>query len=158
MSRPSHFFNIESADQLFRLLKMVASRFATSDDKRREDLLVLVFGLTHLREWIAPDYNWKRNPMTPEEHFYHDIYKFDDFQFLQALCNHSKHMHVTHKATATLSVKKPESDGGLNSKPDGRRVAGYFASGKDVEDVIRAVIKFYEDKWFQKTDGAHIPT
>jgi hypothetical protein len=153
MSRPSHFFNIESADQLFGLLKTVASRLATSEEKRIDDLLLLVFGLTHLREWIAPDYDWKkRGPTTPEENFFQDIYKFDEFQFLQSLCNRSKHMLVTDKAMGVLykSVKDTASDRSSVSKSDGRRLVGYFADGKDVEDVIRAVIKFYEDKWFQK--------
>lgn len=153
MNRPSHLFNIESADHLFGLLKSVASRLSTSEEKRPEDFLLLVFGLTHLREWIAPGYGrTKRRPTTPEEHFYQDIYKFDDFELLQALCNRSKHMCITDKAMGTLykSVKNPASDRGSVSKSDGRRLVSYFANGKDVEDVIRAVIKFYEDKWFQK--------
>ena len=70
MNRPSHFFNIESADQLFGLLKTVAKRFLTSNEKQTEDFLLLVFGLTHLREWIAPDYDWKDNPQTPAENLF----------------------------------------------------------------------------------------
>lgn len=161
MNRPSHFFNIESADQLFDLLKTVASRLANSDEKRTEDFLLLVFGLTHLREWIAPDYDWKElRPTTPEEHFFQDIYKFDEFKFLQALCNRSKHMCVTETAMGALykSVKDPVSNLDSALKPDGRRLVGYFANGKDIEDVIRAVIKFYEDKWFQKDGNSHIAT
>ena len=142
MNRPSHFFNIESADQLFNMLKTVAGRLATSEEKRTEDFLLLVFGLTHLREWIAPDYDWKKSaPVTPEEHFFQDIWNFDEFKFLQALCNRSKHLCVTDQAMGVLH----------KSKVGSRVVVGYFADGKDVEDVIRAVIKFYEDNWFRKS-------
>jgi hypothetical protein len=144
MNRPSHFFNIESADQLFNMLKTVARRLATLDEKRTEDFLLLVFGLTHLREWIAPDYDWKISaPVTPEEHFFQDIWNFEEFEFLQALCNRSKHMCVTDQAMGTLH----------KSKSGNRVVVGYFADGKDIEDVIRTVIEFYEDNWFRKSKG-----
>ena len=142
MNRPSHFFNIESADQLFNALNAVADRLAALNEKRTEDFLLLVFGLVHLREWIAPDYDWKKSPpMKPEEHFYQDIWKFEEFKFLQGLCNRSKHMCKTYAAMATLH----ETTSG------NRIVVGYFADGKDVEDVIRAVIQFYEDNWFRKS-------
>jgi hypothetical protein len=145
MNRPSHFFNIESAEQLFNLLKTVAGRLANSDEKRTEDFLLLVFGLTHLREWIAPDYNWKeRPPSTPEEHFYQDIWKFEEFKFLRALCNRSKHMCVTEQAMGAL----------YKSEAGHRLLVGYFADGKDVEDAVRAVIKYYEEKWFRKSGGS----
>ncbi|MCI0400058.1 MAG: hypothetical protein L0Y67_03915 [Gammaproteobacteria bacterium] len=160
MNRPSHFFNVESADQLFGLLKTVASSLATSEEKRTEDFLLLIFGLTHLREWIAPDYDWKeRGPVTPEEHFFQDIYKFDEFKLLKALCNCSKHMCVTDHAMGALykSVKDTASSGNSVSKSD-RRLVGYFADGKDVEDVIRAVIKFYEEKWFRNVGGVQNAT
>jgi hypothetical protein len=141
MSRPSHFFNIESAEQLFSLLKNVADNLATSNPKRTEDFLLLIFALTHLREWIAPDYDWRqRPPETTEEIFYQDIWKFDEFKFLQGLCNRSKHMCATDTAMAVLH----ESENGR------RALVGYYADGKDVEDVIRAVIEFYEEKWFSR--------
>lgn len=144
MNRPSHFFDIESADQLFSLLKTVASKLATSEKKRTEDFLLLIFGLTHLREWIAPDYDWKKcAPVTPEEYFFQEIWKFDEFKFLQALCNRSKHMCATDSAMGVLYKR--------NS--DRRFLVGYFADGKDIEEVVRAVIKFYEEKWFHKTES-----
>lgn len=144
MNSPSHFFNIESADQLFIMLKAVASRLAASDEKRTEDFLLLVFGLVHLREWIAPGYDWKKSaPVTPEENFYQDIWKFEEFEFLQALCNRSKHMCATDTTMGTLQ----------KSKSGNRAVVGYFADGKDVEDVICAVILFYEDNWFRENKG-----
>ena len=122
------------------MLKAVANRLAVSEEKRTEDFLLLVFGLAHLREWIAPDYDWKKSaPVTPEENFYQDIWKFEEFKIIQGLCNRSKHMCLTDTAMGALH----------KSKSGNRVVVGYFADGKDVEDVIRAVIQFYEDNWFQ---------
>jgi len=41
--------------------------------------------------------------------------------------------------------------GVLYERDSNRRfLAGYCVDGKDVEEVIRAVIKFYEEKWFHK--------
>lgn len=146
MNRPGHYFNIESAGHLFNALKAVAHRLAVSEDKRTEDFLLLVFGLVHLREWIAPDYDWgKSAPVKPEEHFYQDIWKFEEFKLLQGLCNRSKHMCATETAMGTLHKTTSGS----------RVVIGYFADGKDVEHVIRAVIQFYEDNWF-KAIGASL--
>jgi hypothetical protein len=41
--------------------------------------------------------------------------------------------------------------GALHKTKSGQRLlVGYVADGKDVEDVVRTVIKFYEDNWFFK--------
>jgi hypothetical protein len=77
MSRPAHLFDIESPDQLFKLLELVGRRFTTAPAKRPEDLLLLVFGLTHLREWIAPDYSPKKEPVTRSEKFYQAIFNLE---------------------------------------------------------------------------------
>ena len=102
MNRPSHFFDIESAEQLFDVLTTVGNRFAESGDKRGEDFLLLVFGLVHLREWMAPDYDWKKPAVTAEEKFYQNIWELEEFKLLQGLCNRSKHMCETDTAMGTL--------------------------------------------------------
>src|SRR5712671_1181705 len=102
MSRPAHLFDIESPDQLFNLLKLVARRFTTAQAKRPEDMLLLVFGLTHLREWVAPEYSPKQQAVTPSEQFYQAIFDLEEFKVLQALCNRSKHMCATDSAMGTL--------------------------------------------------------
>jgi hypothetical protein len=107
------------------------------------------FSLTHLREWIAPDYNWReRNPHTSEEHFFQEIFKLDEFQLLQGLCNRSKHMCVTdyertlHKTVRCNNPTSPYTH---------RQLVGLIVNGNDMENVIRLVIKFYEDSWFSKS-------
>lgn len=152
MNRPSHFFNIESADQLFGLLKTVVKRFLTSNEKQTEDFLLLVFGLTHLREWIAPDYDWKDNPQTPAENLFQEIFKLKEFKLLQELCNRSKHMCATDCAMGPLFETVRESSTNEKSalKSERRHLVGFFVNGNDMEDVFRVVIKFYEDNWFSK--------
>src|SRR5262245_1478059 len=95
MERPTHFFTIDSAEQLFAILKVIAERFTQEPVKRVEDLLLLVFGLTHLREWIAPGYSPSHPPVSPEQTFYQTIHALEEFRILQGLCNRSKHMSLT---------------------------------------------------------------
>lgn len=102
MTRLSHFYDIDSADQLFRLLKRVAEGFSSVRGERTQDLLLLVFGLTHLREWIAPDYDLRRLPQTREDAFYEEIFKLEEFNILRLLCNRSKHMSQTVGVMGTL--------------------------------------------------------
>jgi hypothetical protein len=152
MGRPSHFFDIQSAEQLFNLLKTVANTFTSSRAKRTQDLLLLVFGLTHLREWIAPGFDPRGQPVTPGEQFFQDIYMLDEFKVLLALCNRSKHMSPKVSAMGTLHRSTIDDWPDVDSVSDFDRgpPTGYFVGGRDVEDVICEVIKFYDDKWFQK--------
>lgn len=152
MNRPSHFFYIQSAEQLFYLLKTVANTFTSSEAKRMQDLLLLVFGLTHLREWIAPGFDPKRPPVTPGEQFFQDIYMLDEFKVLQALCNRSKHMSPTDSVMGTLHTLTIDEWPDVDSVSDfdlGSPTA-YSVDDRDVDDVIQVAIKFYEDHWFRK--------
>jgi hypothetical protein len=152
MTRPSHFYDIESAEQLFGLLKASAGTFSASRGKRTQDLLFLVFGLTHLREWIAPGYDPSNPPQTPEEHFFQKIFKLEEFNVLRALCNRSKHMTQTVAAMGALYGSNIDDWPDMDAVTDFDRGAplAYFVDGRDVEDVIPVVIKYYEDNWFQK--------
>ena len=155
MSRPAHLFDIESSDQLFYLLKLVAKRFNTARAKRPEDMLLLVFGLTHLREWVALDYSPKQRAVTPNEQFYQAIFELEEFKVLQALCNRSKHMCATASAMGTLRGGPiddwPDVDSVLNFDLGPPRA--YFVDGRDMDDVIRTVVNFYEDHWFKVARG-----
>ncbi|MGH9428006.1 MAG: hypothetical protein ACRD2L_17110, partial [Terriglobia bacterium] len=118
MSRPSHFFDIQSAEELFRLLKTVANSFTLSRAKCTQDLLLLVFGLTHLREWIAPGYDPNRMAVTPAEKFYQHIFTLDEFKVLQDLCNRSKHMSASESVMGTLHESTIDDWPDVDSVPD----------------------------------------
>ena len=151
MSRPSHFFDIQSAEQLFHLLKSIANTFTSSKAKRAQDLLLLVFGLTHLREWIAPDFDPRQPPQTPEQQFYQDIYELAEFKVLQSLCNRSKHMIATNTVMGTLHESTiddwPDVDSVLDF--DRGHPTAYSVDNRDVEDVVKTVIRFYDVGWFR---------
>lgn len=151
MTRLSHFYDIDSADQLFRLLKRVVHDFASARGKRTQDLLLLVFGLTHLREWIAPDYDLRRLPKTPEDAFYEEIFKLEEFNILRLLCNRSKHMSQTVGVMGTLYESRIDDSPDIDSIGDFDQDApiAYSVDERDIEDVIHAVMKFYEERWFR---------
>jgi len=152
MTRPTHFYDLESPEQLFALLRSVADTFTSTRGKPTQDLLFLVFGLTHLREWIAPDYDPKQSPATPEEKFYQQIFGLAEFKILQALCNRSKHMSPSQSAMGALYGGRIDDWPDVDSVTDFDRgpPIAYFVDGHDVADIIRTVIKFYDENWFQE--------
>jgi len=156
MTRLSHFYDIDSADQLFCVLKRVAEGFSSVRGKRTQDLLLLVFGLTHLREWIAPDYDLRRLPQTREDAFYEEIFKLEEFNILRLLCNRSKHMSQTVGVMGTLYGSKIDDSPDIDSIADFDRGASiaYSVDERDMEDVIHTVIKFYEERWFRNHNTA----
>ena len=159
MTRPSYFFDIDSPEQLFDLLKIVASSFTSLQGKRTQDLLFLVFGLTHLREWIAPGYDPKKKPASSEEQFYEKIFGLTEFNILRALSNRSKHMSQSKPAMGALYGAKISDWPDINSVTNVSRgpPIAYFVDGHDIEDVIRAVIRFYDENWFQPRGGRGSP-
>jgi hypothetical protein len=154
MPKPAHFYDIESAEQLFGLIKASSRNFSASRGKSTKDLLFLVFGLTHLREWIAPGYDPKEPPSSPEEQFFQDIFGLEEFNILRELCNRSKHMNAKVEATGALYGgtfdDAPDVDAITNF--DRGAPLAYFVEGKDVEDLIPVVIRFYEENWFKRLD------
>ena len=156
MSRPSHFFDIQSAKALFDLLRSLKDSFASSRAKRTQELLLLVFGLTHLREWIAPDYDPQRTAVTPAERFYQHIYTLAEFRLLQALCNRSKHMVPSRSVMGTLSESTIDDWPDVDSLTDFDRgfPTAYSVDDRDIVDVIQVVITFYEEQWFRTREGA----
>lgn len=137
MTKPAHLFDIESAEGLYKLLAPAAKTFLAAPAKRTEDLLFLIFGLTHLREWIAPNYSAECPPRTPEERFSDELNRLTSYQLLKDLCNRSKHM------------RKQVAMGPLRRKAE---TVAYFVEGRDVDDVLRDVLTHYETKWFSRAN------
>ncbi|KPQ23805.1 MAG: hypothetical protein HLUCCA13_11740 [Halomonas sp. HL-48] len=159
MADSAYFFDLESPEALFRLLTQVEKRFRERKNKRVEELLLLVFGFTHLREWIAPGYSPENSPQTPEERFYREIFGVPEFNLLRHLCNRSKHMAATRSAHGALhgsTIDEWEDLDSVQSMARGPALA-YFVDGRDIEDVIAAVRRFYERNWFEKGESSCSP-
>ncbi|MBE0619770.1 MAG: hypothetical protein IH605_04195 [Burkholderiales bacterium] len=151
MTRSTHFFDLCDPEELFGLLKSVAESFSSSPTKRVQDLLLLVFGLTHLREWIAPGYDPQCPATMPAQKFFQQIYTLREFKTLQHLCNRSKHMVPAKSVMGTLYVSRIDNWPHVDAVRDFERgfPSAYSIDDRDVLEVIQVVIAFYDKHWFQ---------
>src|SRR5260221_9906076 len=85
------FLDLDMPHQLFEVLVRAFSRYEADRAKRIDDALLLVFGLAHLREWIAPGFKGQRAPRNPAERFSEALYSFDSYSTIMHLANHAKH-------------------------------------------------------------------
>ena len=89
-------FDLFSAQEFFRSIKESYDDYKARGSMR--DLMYVIMGLNHLREWIAPGYKfdhkrqrWPKAIM-PEQIFSRMIYSLQDFKLLREVCNKTKHM------------------------------------------------------------------
>lgn len=148
----SNFFDLSSPDIFFQVLKKAASELKESQFKSTSKLMFVVMGLNHLREWIAPDYDCKKEAKNPAEKFFCKIFSLEEFKTVRALCNRSKHMKVSKTPlfhTQCNSIDHwPEIDSVENI--DLGPPTDYFVGDRDVQDIIACVIEYYETHWFRK--------
>ncbi|OGS91414.1 MAG: hypothetical protein A2Z95_08955 [Gallionellales bacterium GWA2_60_18] len=149
MSTKVRLFDISSPDEFFRVICRAAKLLRSAQAKETERLLFIIFGLNHLREWIAPDYK-AGLPETSEEHFFEAIYKLDSFKLLNAICNHTKHLRPFSGCVETkygLKISEWPDIDSVASFDDGPP-SGYSVDGCDVLDAIDEVTRFYDEEWF----------
>lgn len=145
-----------SPEEFFYTLEQTLKRFRSDVAKERSDLFYLLVGLHHLREWIAPGYDWKKPPTQACEHFHHDVYALSEWKILNDLCNRTKHLSI-RKVYLNESVgyglpmsQWPRfSDVVQFSKGP---PSGFYVDGRDIGDIFDVVINFYRDHWFLRTE------
>lgn len=157
--KPAQFFDMNSDHALFRSLKRVYQEQRTQKVKNTEQVLFLLMGLNHLREWVAPGFSKDQKASTPEQAFYSDIWsRVPEFKIVQALCNHSKHQDSKHSGSEDLvleaqfgaSVSEYPSIAAVHSFSSGPPL-GYRVNGRDLFDVLQVVITFYESCWYARS-------
>lgn len=64
-------FELRDARVLFQLLEITLDHYESASAKSTKDAMFLLFGLCHLREWIAPGFKFdgRAKPLTAEERF-----------------------------------------------------------------------------------------
>ena len=88
---PSGFFEVRDESDFFGVLERVLEAQKATDGKRTEDLLLLVLGLTHLVEWIAPTYKKGDTARNSAERFAVALFDNESYQTVRLLANHAKH-------------------------------------------------------------------
>ena len=155
--RKNGIFDIEEPSQFFDSILRVFERYKSSRAKNVEDLLYVIMGLNHLREWIAPGYRPDTMPQSSAESFYAEIWDEEpNFQTMNALCNRTKHLASVKAQTSSTH------DLDIDEWPDVDSVrsfdlgpaSGYQVDGRDVSEVCEEVIAFYQARWFAKNEQA----
>lgn len=147
--RENGIFNIHSAEEFYDSIRYALERYQKSPAKKVETLFFIVMGLNHLREWIAPDYNHKAEPTTPEEKFYNDIFYNKDFKTIKALSNGSKHLQAGPKTTyeSGLPISEWPDMGSLKSISEGPPSA-FYVKNEEISIILERVLNFYSARWF----------
>lgn len=145
------FLDLDMPDQLFHVLIAAFSRYEADQAKRIDEVFLLVLGLAHLREWIAPGFKGKRAPRNPAERFSEKLYEQESYQILLHLANHAKHQFRDENLLIrSVHYDKvddwPDFDR-ANSVDDGP-VSAYFVGDHDLCELFHEVLAFYRDYWF----------
>lgn len=130
--------------------------------KSTEDLLFIIMGLCHLREWIAPDFNpkWTASGLqwgacdSDEKSFSREVYLLESFDKIRRLCNATKHFELKHGKQPHTQVA---FDSLIDDWPDIDSVASFDSGpptchkvdGTPVDAFIDEVLQKYRT-WFDR--------
>lgn len=151
MSVSSGIFDIHSDEAFFNSLQRIVSKLRLNKVKNTDELLYLLMGVNHLRDWIAPGFNWKDGvPLKIEEHFGVAIFDIAEFKVVNDLCNRSKHMkHLECRFETEYGVQfddYPEIDS-VHDFDNGPPV-NYYVDGRNLLDIIEVVLCYYDSNWY----------
>jgi len=151
-------FDIISADDFFLEIEIAFGRLTSARAKRVADLLFVILGLNHLREWIAPgfkDERKSRSPINDAERFFEAIYRDRSWKAVNDICNQVKHEGTAPSLGAEygLKIDSWDSVGDVRSFDNGPP-SKFTLDGQDIEPLLESVIDFYRTKWFRKTPSA----
>ncbi len=143
-------FDLNTPEEFFYSICRILEQYKISTAKNIEDLLYILMGLNHLREWIAPGYDWKKPPKSPNEEFYQFIYKNSEFKTVNALCNRTKHLNpIRQKSSSEHDLKFddwPDFDSVRNF--DLGPASNYLVDGKNIINVLDDLVEYYKKNWF----------
>lgn len=152
-------FDLNAPEEFFQSICRVLERYKISTAKNIEDLLYVLMGLNHLREWIAPGYNWKNPPETPSQKFFNSIYETSEFKTVKALCNRTKHFELSQNKTPSeyeFNKTSSEHDLKIDDWPeidsvknfDLGPVSNYFVDGKNITNILDGLVEYYKENYF----------
>ena len=154
-------FEIRDASDFFGIIVRVLESYRSTYAKRPEDLLLLVLGLSHLCDWIAPGYNPKKAPRNAVEQFAQALSKDPDYQRVRLLANHTKHQERSLPETQTSSYVElmDDRDTPIDSWLDfdiGPTSAHEYGD-RNLSDVFESVAVFYQQHWFNLSVERRLP-
>lgn len=148
-------FDIERPDQFFH---SICSRYrkyqqpVQNGGRTTEDIIYVIMGLNHLREWIAPESSAKKYRPTctdQEKQFSSTMYDDPNFTRLRHITNGTKHLKVSNTVTTAVggtSVDEwPDWDAALDV--DAGLPSEHLIDGEPARNVIDPVVAMYQE-WF----------
>lgn len=146
------FLNLDEPERLFRVLIRAFGRYEAEKTKRIDDVFLLVLGLSHLREWIAPGFKGQHEPRNPAERFSKVLYENESYRLVLQLANHAKHQFRDDRLTIkSVHYPRPESWTEFESASwddNDDQVKDYFVNARNLSDVFDEVLCFCRDHWF----------
>ena len=151
MSGPA-LFDLNEPKDLYRIIHETYADYIERPTER--DFLLLVFGFTHLREWIAEsnhiDIQKKTKSgakLSEAEEFFNQIHDIPEFKTVQKLCNRGK--HFISKGQAATTSKTEGLRVGLAKVGDRLDQTYYLVDNKDSRDLFIPLIRKYNE-WFAR--------
>jgi len=144
------FFSIRDDNTFFAIISKTLGSFRATKAKRQEDLLLLVLGLAHLREWIAPGYSRGSTPKNSAERFAAMLFEDPNYQTVLLLANHAKHQR-RQALPRTQMVSFVETEQEIHSWPDFETApaSAYQYGDRNLEEIFVAVALLYSEHWFK---------
>ncbi|WP_374497949.1 hypothetical protein [Vogesella indigofera] len=156
MLQENVFFELDGPQALFTEIQSAITEYHQEPNSRL--FLFLVFGLNHLREWIAQrsyeDLNKKRKtntPLTANETFYFALWEIEEFRIINSLCNRSKHFSIKADTHNTSIAKGFRCDSPCG---DSLGQKYYLIDGIDSRDIFARVIREYYQWFSQQSEGS----
>lgn len=145
------FLDLDMPQQLFAVLCTAFARYEADKAKRIDDVFLLVLGLTHLREWIAPGFKGKQAPRNPAERFSEALWSHESYRTLVHIANHAKHQFRDEKLiirSVHYDLVDDWPDVDRANSTDAGPVKDYFVDDHDLCDLFHETLAFYRDHWF----------
>lgn len=149
-------FDLDTPKSFFDLIERRWQHCTAGSHKHTEDILFVILGINHLREWIAPKYKpkWVNDepifpgPGSPEQEFSKNLYITRNHSIIRDLCNGLKHTDPKHAILTSYNLPFDEwDDFDSVQSVDNGPPSGFSVDGTSVDDIIEAVLKDYRD-WF----------
>jgi hypothetical protein len=161
-SEASGLFDIRTAEAFFAsaVSKFKKYQDPTKQTKSTEDLLYIIMVLAHLREWIAPGFEFSKEAVAQDSAQQFGIDLFNTcpaFKDLKAICNATKHFNtIQTTASGGLNIDEWESFDDVLSFDNGPATDHFIQTKRGnltvefyVSDLVETVIAKYEE-WFSQ--------
>jgi hypothetical protein len=145
-------FDISTPKQFLHSIRCRYNRYrepVQNGGRTTEDILYVVMGLTHLREWIAPEKSPKKyrpESSTAAQNFSSSMYDDENYKKILDVTNGVKHLRRSETVTSSAygSTVDDWADWDAVASIDNGPPISHYIDGISVETVINPILEKYE--------------